>query len=60
MAARLDRVGVSRVVQAPILGGTFMLGPLGCLVAVLTEFGLRIHKIPGQLARLKGDEHVRV
>ncbi|MEO1749630.1 MAG: abscisic acid-deficient protein Aba4 family protein, partial [Pseudomonadota bacterium] len=58
MAARMDRVGVSRVVQAPILGATFMLGPLGFLIAALTELGLRAHKIPTQLASIKGDGHV--
>lgn len=41
MAARMDRVGVGRMVQAPILGAIFMLGPLGFLVAALTEWGLR-------------------
>lgn len=42
LAGRMDRVGVGRLVQAPILGATFMLGPMGFLLAALTELGLRI------------------
>lgn len=41
MAARLDRVGVNRLVQAPILLTIFMLGPFGFVIAALTEAGLR-------------------
>jgi len=58
MAARMDRVSVSRLVQAPILGTTFMLGPLGFLIAGLTELGLRLRKIPTQSISLKGDTNV--
>lgn len=58
MAARMDRVAVSRIVQAPILGATFMLGPLGFLIAALTEFGLRARKIPTQILNLKGTTDV--
>ncbi|GAB5448540.1 ABA4-like family protein [Gymnodinialimonas sp.] len=58
MAARMDRVGVGRLVQAPILGATFMLGPLGFLIAGLTELGLRARKIPTQTAFLKGKTDV--
>ncbi|MEO1678692.1 MAG: ABA4-like family protein [Pseudomonadota bacterium] len=54
MAARMDRAGVGRLVQAPILGATFMLGPLGFLVAGLTELGLRAHRLPAQTISLKG------
>lgn len=54
MAARMDRAGVGRLVQAPILGATFMLGPIGFLIAGLTELGLRSHKIPTQIISLKG------
>ena len=53
MAGRMDRVGVGRLVQAPILGVTFMLGPLGFLVAGLTELGLRAQSLPAQLIQLK-------
>lgn len=41
MAARMDRFAVNRFVQAGILVATFMLGPLGFLLAALTEIGLR-------------------
>lgn len=58
MAARMDRVGVSRIVQAPILLSTFMLGPLGFLIAGLTELCLRAGKIPSQSQSLKGTAHV--
>jgi hypothetical protein len=58
MAARMDRVGVGRVVQAPILISTFMLGPLGFLIAGLTELGLRARLIPTQTHTLNGAPHV--
>ena len=58
MAARMGLAGVSRVVQAPILFATFMLGPLGFLIAALTEFGLRAGGLPGQTRALKGPTHV--
>ena len=41
MAARMDRAGVGRLVQAPILLTVFMLGPLGFLIALAAERGLR-------------------
>lgn len=41
MAHRMDRVGVSRLIQAPILVLIFLFGPLGALLALLTEGGLR-------------------
>lgn len=41
MAARMDRVGVGRIVQSAILVSIFMLGPFGFLIAALTELGLR-------------------
>ncbi|MEN0000010.1 MAG: ABA4-like family protein [Pseudomonadota bacterium] len=47
MAARMDQVGVGRLVQSPILVSTFMLGPLGFLIAALTELGLRLRFFPG-------------
>jgi hypothetical protein len=58
MAARMDRAGVGRLVQAPILLSTFMLGPLGFLIAGLTELGLRAAAIPTQNRSLKGATHV--
>ncbi|MEO0542231.1 MAG: ABA4-like family protein [Pseudomonadota bacterium] len=57
MAARMDRVGVGRLVQAPILITTLMLGPLGFLIAALTEFGLRIRILPTQRYHLKETSH---
>ena len=58
MAGRMDRVGVGRLVQAPILGAIFMLGPLGFLIAGLTELGLRTQSLPIQLNKLKGKSDV--
>ena len=54
MAARMDRAGVGRVVQAPILLTIFMLGPLGFLIALLTEGGLRALDRPVLSNPLKG------
>lgn len=58
MAARMDRAGVGRLVQTPILLSTFMLGPLGFLIAGLTELGLRTRRLPRQLKSLEGKNHV--
>jgi hypothetical protein len=58
MAARMDRVGVGRVVQAPILASIFMLGPFGFLVAGLTELGLRVRFAPSRTDPPKGASHV--
>ncbi|SLN72506.1 ABA4-like family protein [Roseisalinus antarcticus] len=41
MAERMDRAGVQRPWQAPVLCAILMFGPLGLLLAVLTEAGLR-------------------
>ena len=60
MAARMDRVGVGRLVQAAILLSTFMLGPLGFLIAGLTELGLRAALLPTQTRPRKGVTHVPV
>ena len=57
MAARMDRAGVSRVVQAPILGATFMLGPVGFLIAGLTELGLRAAILPARTRSPEGASH---
>ena len=54
MARRMDAAGVSRLIQAPILFATFMLGPLGFLLAALTELFLR-----GPRALASGKEHLR-
>lgn len=58
MASRMDRAGVGRLVQTPILLSTFMLGPLGFLIAILTELGLRALAVPTQTRSLKGETHV--
>lgn len=39
-AARLDRAGVGRIVQAAILPTIFLFGPLGLLLALMVEGGL--------------------
>lgn len=58
MAARMDRAGVDRLVQTPILLSTFMLGPLGFLIAAMTELGLRAAALPTQTRAVKGASHV--
>ena len=50
MATRMDRAGLGRLVQAPILITTFLLGPLGFLIAALTELGLRASALPRPFA----------
>jgi hypothetical protein len=54
MAARMDRFSVGRIIQAPILFATFMLGPMGFLIAALTELGLRLRTLPLNSLKLKG------
>ena len=58
MAARMDRAGVGRLVQTPILLSIFMLGPLGFLIAGLTELGLRAAAIHTQTHSPKAETHV--
>lgn len=43
LADRMDRVGINRVVQAPILFSTLMFGPVGVLLAYGTEAAIRGH-----------------
>ena len=45
-AAAMDRAGVARLIQAPILLLTFLFGPLGWLIAMLLTGGLRIAPTP--------------
>lgn len=40
-AARMDRNGLDRMVQAAILVCIFLFGPLGLVLVLLTELGLR-------------------
>lgn len=37
LADRLDRVGVTRLLQIPVLLATFMFGPAGWLLGLITE-----------------------
>ncbi len=40
-AARMDRIGLDRIVQAAVLVSIFMFGPLGLALVLLTDLGLR-------------------
>ena len=40
VAARLDRAGIGRMVQAAILPTVFLFGPLGLLLALMVEGGV--------------------
>lgn len=40
LATRMDRAGVHRLVQAPVLVSTFLLGPVGVVLALLIEGAL--------------------
>lgn len=46
LAARMDGAGLTRLIQAPLLVLTFLLGPLGALLALLTEGMLRARPNP--------------
>lgn len=52
-AARMDRVGVNRLTQGFILPAIFMFGPLGLLLALLTETGMRPMRLALPQAKLK-------
>lgn len=41
LAARMDGAGIGRLVQAPILGATFLFGPVGVILALVAEGTLR-------------------
>lgn len=41
MADRMDRAGISRLVQGPVLLTIFLFGPAGILLALATELGVR-------------------
>ncbi len=49
MAGRMDRAGVMRLVQVPVLLCIVLFGPLGVVLALVTEGALRL-----PLPRLKG------
>jgi hypothetical protein len=42
LATRMDRVGIGRLVQAPILVTTFLFGPMGFALALITEGALAV------------------
>lgn len=46
LAARMDRVGIGRLVQGPILLTTFLFGPVGFALAVMTEAVLAARTTP--------------
>ena len=41
LAERMDRAGVTRLLQAPVLLTTFMFGPAGWLLGIVTETAAR-------------------
>jgi hypothetical protein len=45
LARRMDRAGIGRIVQAPILVTTFLFGPVGVLIALVTEGALRLPRL---------------
>ncbi len=42
MAARLDKSGVQRLIQGPIMVSIFMFGPIGVLLTLITEGTMRL------------------
>jgi hypothetical protein len=42
----MDRVGVPRLLQAPVFLATFMFGPAGWLLGMITEAVARIRLAP--------------
>ncbi len=54
IARRADAAGLTRLVQIPILFFTFMFGPLGFLLFVLTEAGWRAISGGWGAAKLQG------
>lgn len=45
LAERLDRAGVTRWLQAPVLLATFMFGPAGWLLGCATEMAARLRTV---------------
>ncbi len=41
IARRADAIGMSRLIQAPVLAMTFMLGPMGLLAFLMLDSGMR-------------------
>jgi hypothetical protein len=44
LARRMDRCGIGRIVQAAVLLTTFLFGPVGVLIALVTEGALRLER----------------
>ena len=42
LAERMDRAGINRLLQAPTLLATFLFGPMGVLLALITEATARL------------------
>lgn len=40
LAGRMDKAGIGRLVQAPVLLSTFLFGPIGFAIAIMTEMAL--------------------
>jgi hypothetical protein len=48
LAVRMDRAGIGRMVQAPLLVTTFLFGPIGFVLVLLTEGALRLRPATAQ------------
>lgn len=46
IARRADELGISRVIQAPILAATFLFGPVGLLVFMLLQLAAGAGRAP--------------
>jgi CBS domain containing-hemolysin-like protein len=51
LADRMDRAGVTRLLQAPVLLMTFLFGPAGWLLGLITEAAARLAGRRGVEAR---------
>lgn len=54
LADRLDRAGIGRMLQLPVLGATLFFGPVGVILALSMEGAVR-----GISLRARGLKHVR-
>lgn len=50
VADRMDRAGLHRILQAPVLALVFLFGPVGYLLALLSEAALRLLPLQTQRA----------
>ncbi len=52
IAIEADRLGLNRVIQAPLLVATFMFGPVGLALFLAMRLGYRpVHAVPAMEAR---------